>query len=162
MLYYYNFFNVKAYGDDVVKNGLIHAKSKGWTDPEKSIKGGAAVIVKTIYHVDKILCIYKNLMLLMVEMDTMLGDIWQMYPHQKTEGYTMRDAYNEMGLLSGESKIKFKIPVYKNMPSQISPEPGNEKLVTQDVKITGDAVAVEKVKEQTMINYFFKVKIPSS
>ena len=58
----------------------------------------------------------------------------------------MRDAYNEMGLLSGKSKIKFKIPVYKNMPSQISPEPGNEKLVTQDVKITGDAVAVRKGK----------------
>ena len=32
------------------------------------------------------------------------------------------------------------------MPSQISPEPGNEKLVTQDVKITGDAVAVRKGK----------------
>lgn len=143
---YYNFFNVKAYGDDVVKNGLIHAKSKGWTDPEKSIKGGAAVIVK-----DYISCGQDTLYL--QKFDVVDGGdgyyAWQYMTNvsaSKTEGYTMRDAYNEMGLLSGKSKIKFKIPVYKNMPSQISPEPGNEKLVTQDVKITGDAVAVRKGK----------------
>lgn len=112
----------------------------------KSIKGGAAVIVK-----DYISCGQDTLYL--QKFDVVDGGdgyyAWQYMTNvsaSKTEGYTMRDAYNEMGLLSGESKIKFKIPVYKNMPSQISPEPGNEKLVTQDVKITGDAVAVRKGK----------------
>lgn len=51
-----------------------------------------------------------------------------------------------MGLLSGNSKIKFKIPVYKNMPSQVAPMPGTETLVTQDVKITGNPVNVRSGK----------------
>ena len=64
----------------------------------------------------------------------------------KTEGYTIRNTYTNMGLLSSDSKIKFKIPVYKNMPEQICPEPGTEKTVTQDVEITENNVRVRKGK----------------
>lgn len=44
---YYNFFNVNAYGSGsstIIKNALTYAKQKGWTDPEKSIKGGAKFV----------------------------------------------------------------------------------------------------------------------
>ena len=64
----------------------------------------------------------------------------------RTEGYTIRNTYTDMGLLSSESKIKFKIPVYKNMPEQICPQPGTEKPVTQDVEITENNVRVRKGK----------------
>lgn len=64
----------------------------------------------------------------------------------RTEGYTIRNTYTDMGLLSSESKIKFKIPVYKNMPKQICPQPGTEKPVTQDVEITENKVRVRKGK----------------
>lgn len=66
----------------------------------------------------------------------------------KTEGYTVGKAYKEMELLKSDSnvKIKFKIPVYNNMPEQISPEPGTETPVTQDVKINANDVLVRKGK----------------
>ena len=40
----------------------------------------------------------------------------------RTEGYTIRNTYTDMGLLSSESKIKFKITVYKkdnSMPKDV-------------------------------------------
>ena len=143
---YYNFFNIKAFGSDLVKTGLTYAKNQGWTDPEKSIKGGAAIIVK-----DYIAGGQDTLYLQKFDVVD-AGDgyyYWQYMTNvsaSKTEGQSIRNAYNSMGLLSGNSKIKFKIPVYKNMPEQICPEPGTEKPVTQDVKITGDSVAVRNGK----------------
>ena len=142
----YNFFNVKAYGEDIVKNGLTYAKKQGWTDPEKSIKGGAAIIVKN-YIAGGQDTLYLQ------KFDVIDGGdgyyAWQYMTNvsaSKTEGYTIKDTYNKMGLLSSSSKIKFKIPVYKNMPEQICPEPGTEKPVTQDVKINENYVAVRKGK----------------
>ena len=46
---YYNFLNIKASGStdgEVIRNGLAHAKSKGWTNPEISIIEGAKVLAK--------------------------------------------------------------------------------------------------------------------
>lgn len=143
---YYNFFNIGAYGDDVILEGLKHAKSKGWTDPEKAIKAGAELIVK-----DYIAGGQDTLYL--EKFDVIDGGdgyyVWQYMTNlsaSKTEGYTIKNTYNEMGLLSSDSKIKFKIPVYNNMPEQISPEPGTETPVVQDVKINDTGVNVRAGK----------------
>ena len=142
----YNFFNICAYGKNIVQNGLKYAKSQGWTDPEKSIKGGAKILASGYISIGQDT-------LYLEKFDVVNGGDGY-YSHQymtnvsasKTEGYTIRNTYTNMGLLSSESKIKFKIPVYKNMPEQICPQPGTEKPVTQDVEITENNVRVRKGK----------------
>ena len=142
----YNFFNICAYGKNIVQNGLKYAKSQGWTDPEKSIKGGAKILASGYISIGQDT-------LYLEKFDVVNGGDGY-YSHQymtnvsasRTEGYTIRNTYTDMGLLSSESKIKFKIPVYKNMPKQICPQPGTEKPVTQDVEITENKVRVRKGK----------------
>lgn len=142
----YNFFNICAYGKNIVQNGLKYAKSQGWTDPEKSIKGGAKILASGYISIGQDT-------LYLEKFDVVNGGDGY-YSHQymtnvsasRTEGYTIRNTYTNMGLLSSESKIKFKIPVYKNMPEQICPQPGTEKPVTQDVEITENKVRVRKGK----------------
>ena len=142
----YNFFNICAYGKNIVQNGLKHAKSQGWTDPEKSIKGGAKILASGYISIGQDT-------LYLEKFDVINGGDGY-YSHQymtnvsasRTEGYTIRNTYTDMGLLSSESKIKFKIPVYKNMPEQICPQPGTEKPVTQDVEITENKVRVRRGK----------------
>lgn len=142
----YNFFNICAYGKNIVQNGLKYAKSQGWTDPEKSIKGGAKILASGYISIGQDT-------LYLEKFDVINGGDGY-YSHQymtnvsasRTEGYTIRNTYTDMGLLSSESKIKFKIPVYKNMPEQICPQPGTEKPVTQDVEITENKVRVRRGK----------------
>ena len=142
----YNFFNICAYGKNIVQNGLKHAKSQGWTDPEKSIKGGAKILASGYISIGQDT-------LYLEKFDVINGGDGY-YSHQymtnvsasRTEGYTIRNTYTDMGLLSSESKIKFKIPVYKNMPEQICPQPGTEKPITQDVEITENKVRVRRGK----------------
>lgn len=142
----YNFFNICAYGKNIVQNGLKYAKSQGWTDPEKSIKGGAKILASGYISIGQDT-------LYLEKFDVVNGGDGY-YSHQymtnvsasRTEGYTIRNTYTDMGLLSSESKIKFKIPVYKNMPKQICPQPGTEKPVTQDIEITENNVRVRKGK----------------
>ena len=142
----YNFFNICAYGKNIVQNGLKYAKSQGWTDPEKSIKGGAKILASGYISIGQDT-------LYLEKFDVVNGGDGY-YSHQymtnvsasRTEGYTIRNTYTDMGLLSSESKIKFKIPVYKNMPEQICPQPGTEKPVTQDVEITENNVRIRKGK----------------
>lgn len=142
----YNFFNICAYGKNIVQNGLKYAKSQGWTDPEKSIKGGAKILASGYISIGQDT-------LYLEKFDVVNGGDGY-YSHQymtnvsasRTEGYTIRNTYTDMGLLSSESKIKFKIPVYKNMPRQICPQPGTEKPVTQDIEITENNVRVRKGK----------------
>lgn len=157
----YNYFNVKAFGSttyDIIKNGLTYAKNKGWTDPEKAIKGGAEVLASGY-----ISCGQDTLYL--EKFDVIDGgDGYYAYQYMtnvsasKTEGSTIRDTYEEMGMLSKDSKIKFKIPVYKNMSEQISTQPGSEKVVTQDVEITEKDVRVRSGKgtNYTTITYLNK------
>lgn len=145
----YNHFNVKAYGSTdyaIIKSGLIHAKKQGWTDPEKSIKGGAKVISEGYLA-------YGQDTLYLEKFDVVDGgDGYYAYQYMtnvsasKTEATTIHLAYEEMGLLTKDTKIKFKIPVYKNMPDQIATEPGSEKPVTQDVEITGTDIRVRSGK----------------
>ena len=47
-------------------------------------------------------------------------------------------AYQSMGLINKNSKVVFRIPVYKNMPTFRCPEPGKETIVTQDVQTNGE------------------------
>lgn len=142
---YYNYYNIGAYGSDVIANGLTWAKNKGWTDPEKAIKGGAQLIAHDYISAGQDTLYFEKF-------DVVANGgyyAWQYMTNvsaSKSEAEKIREAYRGMGMLSQTSKMKFKIPVYKNMPEERAPMPGSEQLVTQDVQINSNKVAVKDGK----------------
>lgn len=146
---YYNYFNIKAYGKtntEIFKSGLSHAKTKGWDNPEKAIHGGADFIAREYINYGQDT--------LYLEKFNVADKDGNYYSHQymtnvsasKTEGEAVREAYRDMGLLTSNSKMKFKIPVYKNMPEMRAAQPGTEQIVTQDVQINENNVIVRNGK----------------
>ncbi|MCR5146416.1 MAG: SH3 domain-containing protein [Clostridia bacterium] len=141
---YYNFLNIKATGGDIIGNALKHAKSEGWDNPEKSIIGGAKFIASSYISRGQ-----STLYLQKFDVDSSDGSL---YYHQYmqnvsaalSEGNTVRTSYEGMGLL--DSSINFVIPVYNNMPLEAAPSPAGFSIVTQNVKVTGNSVAVREGK----------------
>lgn len=144
----YNFLNINAYGDksEIVPRALTYARDNGWTDPEKSIIGGAQNLAKRYiaspYNQD-------TLYLQKFDVDSSNGAIYQHQYMQNlmaacNEGETVRNSYNNLGLLN--SAMNFVIPVYENMPSSPSPMPGTHNIVTQNVKIKGSNINVREDK----------------
>lgn len=146
---YYNYFNWGAYGSDIMGSGLKTAKSYNWTDPEKAIKGGVQLLARNYISIGQDT-------LYLQKFDVVDGGDGY-YGHQymtnvsasKSEGLTTKNAYLKIGMLSGNTKIKFKIPVYKNMPTSKSAFPGKETIVTQDVQINIDNVSVRETASST-------------
>lgn len=140
---YYNFLNIQATGN-VTANALTYAKTQGWNDPEKSIRGGANFIASSYIARGQ-----STLYLQKFDVDNSDGSL---YYHQYmqnisaslSEGNMVRSSYEGMGLL--DSNINFVIPVYNNMPQEISPSPDGISIVTQNVKVKGDGVSVRNGK----------------
>lgn len=134
---YYNYFNIRASGngeDEIIRNGLNHAKNKGWTNPELSIHGGAQFMAGNYiarkqdsgylqkYAVDPDGILYAN-------------QYMQNVSAPYTEGRTTRSGYIKSGQL--ENEFNFIIPVFEEMPEMASPRPGRDvTLVTENVQIT--------------------------
>lgn len=113
---YYNYLNIGAYessSGQAVKNGLKYAKSAGWSDPQKSIAGGASQIAK--YYIAR----GQNTAYL----QKFNVSSYNTYSHQYMGAvngvvnttYTTYSAYKNAGILDNE--MTFYIPVFKNMPS---------------------------------------------
>lgn len=141
---YYNFLNIQATGGDVTGNALAYAKTQGWDDPEKSIRGGASFIASSYIARGQ-----STLYLQKFDVDNSDGSL---YYHQYmqnvsaslSEGNMVRSSYEGMGLL--DSNINFVIPVYNNMPQEASPSPDGISIVTQNIKVKGDGVSVRNGK----------------
>lgn len=141
---YYNFLNIKATGSNVIANALAYAKEQGWSDPEKSIVGGAEFIASSYIKRGQ-----STLYLQKFDVDSSDSSL---YYHQYmqnvsaafTEGNTVKSSYESMGLMN--ASISFVIPVYRNMPTQISSSPEGFSIVTQNVQITGSNVSVRNGK----------------
>lgn len=139
---YYNLLNIKATGGNVIGNALKHAKSQGWDDPEKSIIGGAKFIATEYISRGQ-----STLYLQKFDVDNSEGS---MYYHQYmqnvsaaySEGNMVKTSYEAMGLL--DSSLSFVIPVYENMPTEISQSPDAITLVTQNVKVKGTDVIIRE------------------
>ena len=140
---YYNFLNIKASGStdsEVIKNGLEHAKTNGWTDPEISIKAGAKVLAEKYIKDGQ-----DTLYLQKFDVDNSDGALyWHQYMQNVsaalTEGASVKKAYSELGLVN--NSIEFIIPVYENMPETICTEPIDGAIITQNIKIKGMNVNV--------------------
>ena len=148
----YNYFNVNAYGEtttDIIVNGLKWAQKKGWTNPQAAIYGGAELLANDYIKGGQDT-------LYLQKFDVVDGGdgyySWQYMTNvsaTKSEAEKIREAYRNMGMLSKESKIKFKIPVYKNMPTDRCPLPGLSTIVTENVEVNADKAIVRGGKGTT-------------
>ena len=112
---YYNYFNISASGQtdkEVIESGLKYAKSKGWTDAEKSIRGGTNVIsANYIKRGQDTLYLEK---FNVTPNNTYNHQYMQNISAPTSEALTIKNLYKEAGALG--SAFVFKIPVYENMP----------------------------------------------
>jgi len=147
---YYNFYNICSYsGENPIENGLKYASDATigkyllpWNDPVKAIKGGA-IWITTNY-------IAKGQDTLYFEKFDVVNNGSAFYTHQymqnifaaKNEGYTTYKAYKNMGLL--DNNFNFIIPLYENMPKELSEEPANEIELNEKVKVLGDNVILRE------------------
>lgn len=120
----YNFFNINAYKNgniSAVENGLIYAKSKGWTTRVKSIIEGAAFYAKEYINNNQNTQYLKKF--------NMMNGLSSVATHQYMTN--VRGAADEASRLKeGYSSIMdtalvFNIPVYNNMPDTACPQPGS-------------------------------------
>ena len=159
---YYNYFNIAASGNssaEIIRNGLDHAKSKGWKSPELAIYGGAEFLTNGYigqyqdslylqkYHVDS-------------------NSVYSVYGHQYqqnvsapyTESIDVYDAYEELGIL--DSNFNFIIPVYENMPACPQAKPGrNVTLCTEDVVVQTSSNPLS-IRSGPDTSYYVKAKAP--
>ena len=121
----YNYYNIGASdGGDAVAKGLLWAKGgssgattygRPWTNPYKSIVGGAQYIAKNYINAGQNTLYFQKF-------NVKPNNASYLYLHQYmtnvqapySEGRTTRSAYNAMGILN--DTMVFYIPVYNNMP----------------------------------------------
>lgn len=145
---YYNFLNVNASGSGdgtIIQKALAYAKNKGWTDPEKSIKGGAEFLAEGYISNGQ-----NTLYLQKFDVDDSDGSLyWHQYQQNvsasKTESTSIMRTYKNMDS-DLDMSFNFLIPVYENMPSTRAAMPGSQSIVTQNIQITDSSVVVYKEK----------------
>ena len=115
---YFNFFNFGAGGNgtgSIVANALNYAKSKGWNNPYSSIVGGAAKLASEYINSNQDTIYYQKF-------NTINGVFYHQYQQNVRvapgEARKNHSAYAEANLL--DTRLYFKIPVYKNLPTATS------------------------------------------
>ena len=145
--YYYNPFNIGATGNsksEVYNNALARAKREGWDTMVKALQGGIYFCKKNwLENYQNTL--YQN----KFDIDSTNGT--SLYSHQYMQN--LFGAYNEAKSLQGmydktgrlDSDFTFIIPVYENMPKDLSPEPkNNQESYIINVKTTGTEIRIRK------------------
>lgn len=146
---YYNFFNVNAYGSGsstIIKNALSYAKTQEWSDPEKSIKGGAKFVASEYINNGQ-----STLYLQKFDVDNSDGSLyWHQYMQNvsaaKTEGSTILKTYKSIDSTLNQA-FNFVIPVYENMPQEKCEQPGSQSIVTQNIQVTDEKIVVRSAKD---------------
>ena len=116
----YNFFNVGATGstkEEIYKNGLSRARTEKWTTRSASIIGGASFCANNYINANQNTYYYMNFNV------KEPSRLWHQYAQ------AIHDTYSKASKVSAsykdltDAEISFLIPVYKNMPSEVSKEP---------------------------------------
>ena len=147
----YNFYNIGANsGEDPIGNGLKYASNETmgkyllpWNEPAKAIKGGAIWIARNYIAVGQDTLYFQKY--------DVVNNGTELYNHQymqnifaaRSEGLTTYNTYKSIGLL--DNNYNFIIPVYENMPTEVSVEPGTivvKPEINEKVQLTGDNVYV--------------------
>ncbi|MBE6766208.1 MAG: hypothetical protein E7550_01295 [Ruminococcaceae bacterium] len=106
---YYNFFNYKASGDDVILNGLKYAKEQGWDSRSKSIIGGAKLYAKGYIAIGQDTYYYKDFDV--QDASPYTHQYAQSIYDHRSSAKLIREVYMDKKNLA----LTFRIPVYKNM-----------------------------------------------
>ena len=143
--YYYNPFNIGATGNsksEVYNNALARAKREGWDTMVKALQGGIYFCKKNwLENYQNTL--YQN----KFDIDSTNGT--DLYSHQYMQN--LFGAYNEAKSLQGmysktgkvDSDFTFIIPLYENMPKELSPEPvNNQESYIINVRTTGTYIRI--------------------
>lgn len=130
----YNYFNIGATPPNAITNGLIYAANKGWTDPDKAIKGGTDILKNQWIKWGQDTTYFQKF-----DVNNPYSNALALYAYQymtnilapTNESYSTYEAYQKMGMLN--NAFEFHIPVYENMPQNPVPYPGeNEVSYTPD------------------------------
>lgn len=148
---YYNYFNINAYGSGsstIIKNALNYAKSKGWTDPEKAIKGGAKFVADEYINRGQ-----STPYLQKFDVNNSDGSLyWHQYMQNvsasKSEGSTVLKTYKSINSKLDQA-FNFIIPVYNNMPDTRCSQPGSQSIVTQNIEVTDKEIVVRNSRNST-------------
>ena len=130
---YYNIFNINASGNNketIIKNALTYAQNNEWNTLEKSIDGGVKKISTSYIGRGQ-----DTLYLQKFDVDNSDNQLyWHQYQQNvmaaQNEGVTIRKTFEEINSI--ESAYTFVIPVYKNMPEQISEKPSKDKVINTE------------------------------
>ena len=114
---YYNFFNIEATPPDSVTNGLIYAKSQGWSTPAASIEGGIAFVTSQYIKYGQDTSYFQKF-----DVNNPYGNAGHLYYVQymtniqapSSQANSTYNAYKASGSLN--NIYEFHIPVYENMP----------------------------------------------
>ena len=148
---YYNFLNVNASGSGntaIIQSALAYAKKQKWTDPEKSIKGGAEFLSKEYIQYGQ-----NTLYLQKFDVDDSDGDLyWHQYQQNvaaaRTESTSIMQTYRDIDS-DLDMPFNFVIPVFENMPDTRCAMPGTQSIVTQDIQVTDASLVVYKSKNKS-------------
>ena len=148
---YYNFLNINATGSGsstIIKNALAYAKKQGWTDPEKSIEGGAKFLAEDYISIGQ-----NTLYLQKFDVDDSDGDLyWHQYQQNvsaaRSEGQSIKNTYQDIDS-DLDMAFNFVIPVFEDMPTSRCPMPGTQSIVTQNIQVTDSSLVVYKSKNKS-------------
>ena len=147
---YYNPFNIGANLGNDYETALATAKKYGWDSMQKAIQGGIDFL-KANWLENKQNTLYLN------KFDVDASNGTNLYEHQYmqnlsaaySEARTLRGCYVNTGKL--ESEFVFYIPLYENMPTEVSPMPVNN---VDETAMSAKIVNIDKleIKETTQEN----------
>ena len=140
----YNYFNIGATPPNAITNGLIYAANKGWTDPDKAIKGGTDILRNSWIKWGQDTTYFQKF-----DVNNPYGNAVALYAYQymaniiapTSESYSRYTAYEKMGMIN--NTFEFHIPVFNNMPSSPTPYPGEsgETYIADNTRIAAYDVA---------------------
>ena len=114
---YYNYFNVGAYDSNPIVTGLSRAKLEGWNSRSAAIIGGAEFCGNKYLKSGQNTYFYMNYNIKDID------NIWHQYAtavlDSASKGKNLAKSYKDLKT----AELDFLIPVYKDMPSAVSPLP---------------------------------------
>jgi len=137
---YYNFYNIGATGpqDQIIRNGLSRAKREGWNTEYDAIVGGAYFIARNYIARGQDTLYFQKYNV--VTPTYFVHQYMQNVQAPFHEASRVYNTYRNNHLL--EQPIVFRIPIYEDMPSEISlPHRGNPNNYLKSLKLNGQSVS---------------------
>ena len=155
---YYNFFNIKVYGENKILNGMVYAMENGWNTPYNGILGGAKFIYNGYISVNQDTVYYQKF-----DVSTTDGNYTHQYmqnlaaPMQETS--TTYNTYIKNMKDYLDTSINFVIPVYNNMTTYAvrSPKVGNPNNYLSSITIDDKVI-----DEFDYLTYEYNIEVYSN